>query len=164
VDDHAIKPKIGLTFLPGADTPQVNAQEELSMTQQTPEQRDPQWRLTTAGALLLHTTVHKDMTISFTDNTAAVISNTRKRLSSDGPFTDPNISPKALALRKNADRVVTIDSDNVKLVSDLRQEKWDLEAVLVEVDQAALMDLISNYQRVITRGGPDLPMTETVSL
>ena len=162
VDDNAVKPKVGLTFLPGADTPQVNQQEELAMTQATPDQKDSAWRVTTAGALLFNTTVHKDMTISFFDNTAAVVSATRKRMSGDGPFTDPNTSPKALALRRATDRVVTIDSDNVKIVSDLHSEKWDLEAVLVEVDQASLMDLISNYQRVITRGGPDLPTTETV--
>ncbi|RMZ77816.1 hypothetical protein DV737_g4147, partial [Chaetothyriales sp. CBS 132003] len=161
VEENAIKPKVGLTFLPGADTPQVNALEEMLMTQLTPDQKDSAWRVTTAGALLFNTTVHKDMTISFSDNTAAVVAATRKRLSDDGPLSDPNISSKALSLRRTTDRIVTIDSDQVKLVNDLHSEKWDLEAVLVEVDQTALMDLISNYQRVITRGGPDLPTTET---
>ena len=130
VDENAVKPKVGLTFLAGADTPQVNAQEELSMTQETPDQKDSAWRVTTAGALLFNTTVHKDMTISFFDNTAAVVSATRRRQSCEGPFTDPNISPKSkdLALRRAADRMVTIDSDKIKIVSDLNSEKWDLEA------------------------------------
>ena len=162
VDENAVKLKVGLTFLPGADTPSVNQLEMMSMTQTTPDQRDPAWRVTTAGALLFNTTVHDDMTISFADNTAAVVRANRKRVSGDGPFTDPNVGSRALAVRKTVDRIVTIDSDNVKLVNELHSEKWDLEAVLVEVDQASLMDLISNYQKVIRKGGPDLPTTEIV--
>lgn len=160
----AIKPKVGLTFLAGADTPQVNQLEELSMTQHTPDQKDASWRVMTAGALLVNFTVRKDMTISFSDRTAAVVHAYRKRIGSDGPFMDPNVSPKALAVRRSADRYITIDSRNVSLVSDLNTDNWDLEGLLIEVDASSLMDLISNYQRVINRGGPDLPTAETVSM
>jgi hypothetical protein len=164
IRDDAIKPKVGLTFLAGADTPQVNQLEELSMTQHTPDQKDASWRVMTAGALLVNFTVRKDMTVSFADNTAAVVHAYRKRMGSDGPFTDPNIHPRAIAVRRNADRFVTIDSRNVNMVTDLSSDNWDLEGLLVEVDSSSLMDLISNYQRVINRGGPDLPTAETVCL
>jgi hypothetical protein len=163
VREDAIKPKVGLAFLAGADTPQVNQMEELSMTQHTPDQKDASWRVMTAGALLVNFTVRKDMTVSISDNTAAVVHAYKKRVGSDGPFIDPNISPKALALRRSSDRCVTIDSKNVNMVNDLSADTWDLEGLLVEVDSSSLMDLISNYQRVINRGGPDLPITETVS-
>jgi hypothetical protein len=162
VNEDAIKPKVGLTFLAGADTPQVNQLEELSMTQHVPEQKDASWRVMTAGALLVNSTVRKDMTISFTDRTAEVVHAYRKRTGSTGSFIDPNISPKALAVRRSVDRYVTIDSKNVSLVSDLGSDHWDLEGLLIEVDSSSLMDLISNYQRVISRGGPDLPTAETV--
>ena len=164
VREDAIRPRVGITFLPGADTPQVNQMEEISMTQAIPDQKDAQWRVNTAGALLVNFTVRKDMTISFSDNTAAVISATRRRQSGEGPFTDPSVSSRAVAVRRVTDRFVTIHSDNVKIVNDLHSEKWDLDGLLVEVDQTSLMSLISNYQRVIRRGGPDLPVTETVSL
>ena len=77
---------------------------------------------------------------------------------------DPNISSRAVAVRRNADRYLTIDSKNVSIVSDLSSNNWDLAALLVEVDSSSLMDLISNYQRIINRGGPDLPTAETIQL
>lgn len=163
IREEAVKPKIGLTFLPGADTPQVNQMEEIQMTQMTADQKDASWRVNTAGALLVNFSVRQDMTISFSDNTAAVVNALRRRQSGgDGPFVESNMGSKALAIRKAADRFVTIDSDNVKIVNDLSLEKWDLDGLLVEVDQSSLMSLISNYQRVIRRGGPDLPTAETV--
>ena len=163
VREEAAKPKIGLTFLPGADTPQVNQMEEIQMTQVIPDQKDASWRVNTAGALLVNFSVRQDMTISFSDNTAAVVDAIRRRQSGlDGPHAEPNMGSKALAIRRAADRFVTIDSDNVKIVNDLNSEKWDLDGLLVEVDQSSLMSLISNYQRVIRRGGPDLPTAETV--
>lgn len=163
VREEAVRPTVGLTFLPGADTPQVNQMEEIQMTQITPDQKDASWRVNTAGALLVNFSVRQDMTISFSDNTAAVINAMRRRQSgADGPVVEPNMSSKALAIRRAADRFVTIDSANVKIVNDLNSESWDLDGLLVEVDQSSLMSLISNYQRVIRRGGPDLPTTETV--
>lgn len=163
VREEAAKPKIGLTFLPGADTPQVNQMEEIQMTQTTPDQKDASWRVNTAGALLVNLSVRQDMTILFSDNTAAVVDAMRRRHSGlDGPQVEPNMGSKALAVRRTADRFVTIDSDNVKIVNDLNSEKWDLSGLLVEVDQSSLMSLISNYQRVIRRGGPDLPPAEIV--
>ena len=164
VRDDAIKPKVGITLLMGTDSPQVSQMEELSMTQHTPDQKDASWRVMTAGALLVNFSVRKDMTVSFSDRTPAVIQAYRKRIGRDGPFVDPNISPKAIAVRRNVDRFITIDSMNVSIVSDLSSDNWDLEALLVEVDSSSLMDLISNYQRIISRGGPDLPTAETIQL
>ena len=164
VHDDAIRPKVGITFLMGTDAPQVNQMEEFSMTQHTPDQKDASWRVMTAGALLVNFTVRKDMTVSFSDRTAAVVHAYRKRMSSDGPFMDPRTSTRAIAVRRNADRLVTIDSRNVNIVSDLSADNWDLEALLVEVDSSSLMDLISNYQRIINRGGPGLPTAETIQL
>lgn len=40
VDENAAVPRIGLTFLPGADKPQVTRLEQISMAGQQPEQRD----------------------------------------------------------------------------------------------------------------------------
>jgi hypothetical protein len=44
---------VGLTFLRGADKPQVNRYEQNDKSQGDPDQRDATWRLNTAGSLLL---------------------------------------------------------------------------------------------------------------
>ncbi|KPI43459.1 uncharacterized protein AB675_6973 [Cyphellophora attinorum] len=113
---------------------------------------------------LIRHSVRKDMTVHAVDNTAAVVDAYRRRRSGEGLFVDPSVPSRALSHRRKPDRLVTIDSDNVHIVRDLSNQKWDLEAVLIEVDQSSLMSLISNYQQVIRRGGPDLPMAETLQL
>jgi hypothetical protein len=131
VREEAIRPKIGLTFLPGADTPQVNQMEEIQMTQVTPDQKDASWRVNTAGALLVNFTVRQDMTIAFSDNTAAVINAMRRRqIGVDGPLVEPSMGSKALATRRAADRFVTIDSDNIKIVNDLMRKNGTLTGSL----------------------------------
>jgi hypothetical protein len=134
------------------------------MTDEMPDQKLALWRLHTAGALLTNFSVRKDMTVHAVDNTAAVVDAYRRRQSGEGLFVDPSVPSRALSHRRKPDRLVTIDSDNVHIVRDLSNKKWDLEAVLIEVDQSSLMSLISNYQQVIRRGGPDLPMAETLQL
>jgi hypothetical protein len=99
IREEALKPKIGLTFLPGADTPQVNQMKEIQMTQATADRKDASWRVNTADALV-NFSVRQDMTISFPDNTAAVVNAIRKRQNGgDGPLVEPNMGSKALALR-----------------------------------------------------------------
>jgi hypothetical protein len=165
VIEDAIKPKIGIAFLAGADTPQVTQMEQIQMSQKEPDQKDASWRVNTAGALLNNFDVDKSISIIETDNTPAVIAAARQRMNATGPFTDPNASSnqRALALRRHQDRIVTIDSDNVKIVNVLSSEKWDLEGLLVEVDQSSLMAVILNYRHIINRGGSNLSCGETVS-
>ncbi|EXJ77115.1 hypothetical protein A1O3_10273 [Capronia epimyces CBS 606.96] len=165
VDDEAIRPKIGITFLPGADTPQVNQMEQIQMTNLEPDQKDASWRVNTAGALLKNFDVDKSMSIIFTDNTPAVVASARQRMNATGPFIEPSTSSqRAVAVRQPHDRMVTIDSDNVKIVNTLSSEKWDLEGLLVEVDQSSLMAVILNYRQIINRGGSNLPCGETIKL
>jgi hypothetical protein len=163
-DPAVIQPKIGITFLAGADTPQVNQMEEVSMTQRIPDQKTPAWRVMTAGALLTNFTFSKAMTIEHTDMTPTIVQAFRDRHTTDGQFVSPSAPSRAITSRRKPDRLLTIDSDNVKIVNDLSQEPWDLEAVLIEVDQSSLIALISNYQGLIRRCGPDLPLTETIQL
>ena len=163
--DDAIKPKIGITFLAGADAPQVTQMEQIRMSRLKPDQKDASWRVNTAGALLMNFEVDRSMSILVTDNTAAVVTSARQRGISTGPFLDPSLpsSQKALVLRQPAERIVTIDSENVKIVNVLSSEKWDLEGLLIEVDQSSLMAVILNYRQIIQRGGANLPCGETVS-
>lgn len=163
-DPAVIQPKIGITFLAGADTPQVNQREEASMTQIIPDQKTPTWRVMTAGALLTNFTFSKAMTIEHTDMTPSIVQAYRSRNSNDGPFINPSAPSRAISTRRKPDRLLTIDSDKVKIVNDLSLEPWDLEAVLIEVDQSSLIALISNYQGLIRRCGPDLPLNETIQL
>jgi hypothetical protein len=165
VIDGTIRPKIGITFLAGADTPQVNQMEQISMSRLEPDQKDASWRVNTAGALLKNFEVDKSMSIIFKDNTPAVVASARRRLNASGPFVESAspTSQKALAIRTPADRIVTIDSENVKIVNALSGENWDLEGLLIEVDQSSLMAVILNYRQIIQRGGANLPCGETVS-
>jgi hypothetical protein len=140
--DGVIEPRIGITFMPGADTPQVNMMEQIDMTQKTPDQKDARWRVNTAGALLRNFEVDKDMSVTQTDNTPAVVANARRRrVFEDGPFFERTAPSKAVAHRgrDRGDRTVTIDSDNVKIVNNLNEGNWDLEATLIEVDQSSLV-------------------------
>ncbi|KAL8897053.1 MAG: hypothetical protein Q9207_007412 [Kuettlingeria erythrocarpa] len=71
---------------------------------------------------------------------------------------------KALVSRKRHIDAVTIDSERVTVVHDLRSGNWDLRGLLIEVDWSSLWDLIVNYQNIIAGGGPDMTFVETKGL
>jgi GTPase SAR1 family protein len=50
--DFAAVPRIGLTFIPGADSPQVTRLEQIGTAGQDPDQKDANWRSNTAASLL----------------------------------------------------------------------------------------------------------------
>jgi hypothetical protein len=161
---NAVEPKIGMTFMAGADLPQVTEQEQIGMTQRQPEQKDAAWRVNTAGTLLLNYEVERDLSVIHTDNTPTVVKNARdRRVFEDGPVFQPSNPQRALASTKNReDRTVTIDSDNVEIVNNLAAGNWDLESTLIEVDGQSLIGLIVNYRHLIHRGGSALTSEETV--
>ncbi|KAK5063012.1 hypothetical protein LTR84_005088 [Exophiala bonariae] len=166
VIDGTITPKVGITFLAGADNPQVNQMEQISMSRLEPDQKDASWRVNTAGALLKNFEFDQSMSIICSDNTSAVVASARQRASVSGPFVE-STSPsnqRALAIRNPMNQVVTIDSESVIIVNSLSGENWDLEGVLIEVDQSSLMAVIVNYRKIIQRGGANLPGGETVAV
>ena len=165
VADGVVEPRVGITFMAGADTPQVNMNEQIDMTQNIPDQKDALWRVNTAGALLRNFEVDKDMSITQTDNTPTVVASARhRRVFEDGPFFERTAPSKAIARRgrDRSDRTVTIDSDNVKIVNNLNEGNWDLEATLIEVDQSSLVALMINYKTLIRQDGSALTFTRTV--
>jgi hypothetical protein len=164
VDESAVMPRIGLTFLAGADAPKVNQMEELQMSQAIPDQMDSSWRVTTAGTLLTDLRFDDKMMFKQTDVTPAVTANTRNRqLGLSVAPLDQTGTAQALATRRPGDGRVTISSEHVRLVRDLKDGRWDLEGMLVEVDGSSMHDLFWNYHKLIVRTGPDLPPAETVS-
>lgn len=139
--------------------------EQMDMTQKIPDQKDARWRVNTAGALLRNFEVDKDMSVTQTDNTPSVVANARRRrVYEDGPFFERTAPSKSIAHRgrDRGDRTVTIDSDNVKIVNNLNEGNWDLEATLIEVDQSSLVALMINYKTLIRRDGSALTFTRTV--
>lgn len=157
LSETALIPRVGLTFMPGADTPQVNRMEQIGMACTTPDQKSASWRVNTAGTLLNDFEVDTDLSIIQSDNTAHVIARSQKRnLLSD---THPKM---ALSSRRADERTVTIHSDHVKIVNNLSAGTWDLECTLIEVDGSSLVNLIVNYRHLIYRGGPALNFAETV--
>ena len=162
VIDSAPVLTVGLKFLPGADKPQVNRTEQFNMEGKEADQKDAHWRVATAGSLLSQFNVSQDLQITQTDQTASIIARAkyqaqeRDRRSSD--------SRKVLLMRKRYPDTVTIDSERVNIVKDLRNGQWDLRGLLVEVDWSSLWDLMINYRNLIAKGGPEMTFEETKTL
>ena len=139
VDEQAPVPRIGLTFLPGADKPQVTRLEQISMAGLQPEQKDALWRVNTAASLLMQFSVSSDLSIVQDEQTRMVASRVTNRLHKNKIDMQISNSSTALlnmsmlSLQQKQDRV-TIDSQFVKIVNDLRVGEWDLESTLIEVD------------------------------
>lgn len=153
---------VGLTFLPGADKPQVNRSEQISMEGKEADQKDALWRVATAGSLLSQFNVSPNLQIEQTDQTASIVARANfQARERDRQFSDPR---KALARRKRDSDTVTIDSARVTIVKDLRNGDWDLRGLLVEVDGISLWDLMVNFQSIIARGGPQMTFEETRTL
>lgn len=161
--ETAVIPKIGITFMAGADAPQVNRMEQVGMKENAPDQKNAIWRVNTAGTLLHDFEVDSDLSITQSDNTSEVIARSCKRiLASDDSYIASNSMKRALISNRYDDRTVTIHSDYVEIVNDLSAGKWDLESTLIEVDGASLTNLTVNYRHLIHRGGPALTFSETV--
>jgi hypothetical protein len=169
VDESAAVPRIGLTFLPGADKPQVTRLEQISMAGQEPDQKEAIWRVNTAASLLMQFSVSSDLSIVQSyqgDQTTMVASRVKNRLHKNRMDMAPpssstslmNIS--SLSLQAKQDRL-TIDSQHVRIVNDLRIAEWDLESTLIEVDGSSITKLMVNFRHLISRGGPDMTFEET---
>lgn len=155
---------VGLTFLPGADKPQVNRSEQIYMEGKEADQKDALWRVNTAGSLLSQFNVSPDLQIVQTDQTASIVTRAKyhaRDRDRDRQFTDQR---KALARRNRDPDIVTIDSERVTIVKDLRNGDWDLRGLLVEVDWSSLWDLMVNYRNLIAGGGPEMTFEETRTL
>jgi hypothetical protein len=159
----AVTPRIGITFMAGADTPQVNRMEQVGMTRNPPDQKSATWRVNTAGTLLHDFEVDTDLSITQSDNTSQVIARYRERnMLTDRQYSASNVAKHALVAKGWNDRTVTIHSDHVSIVKDLTSRSWDLESTLIEVDGSSLTSLMVNYRHLIYRGGPSLSFAETV--
>ncbi|KAG8527775.1 uncharacterized protein KY384_007929 [Bacidia gigantensis] len=130
VQESAVNLMVGLSFLPGADKPQVNRFEQTDMAGNAPDQKDAMWRVNTAGSLLTNHDVAQDLSIIQTEQTSKVVRKVIDRRRNEDWLS----RKKVKMIGEIAPDAVTIDSKRVKLVSDLRTSQWDLEAMLVEVD------------------------------
>ena len=160
--DSAPTLTVGLTFLPGADKPQVNRSEQINMEGKDADQKDAAWRVATAGSLLSQFDVSPDLQIVQTDQTASIVIKAKYHAQDrDRKFPDQQ---KTLTRRRRYPDTVTIDSECVTIVKDLRNGDWDLRALLVEVDWSSLWDLMVNYRNLIAGGGPEMTFEETRTL
>ena len=154
--------KVGLVFLPGADKPQVNRSEQISMEGKEADQKDALWRVATAGSLLSQFNVSQDLSIVETDQTASIVKKAKSKAHEcDRGFLDQR---KALIRRGQDQDTVTIDSEKVTVVNDFSNREFDLKGLLVEVDWSSLWDLIMDYRTLIARGGPEMTFEETRDL
>ena len=183
VNETGVFLRIGLTFLPGANKPEVNRLEQINMAGKEPDQKDALWRVNTAATLLTHFVVMQDLCVVRYDRTAEIARKARdardarmRHQSQTQPGPVPSSSHGAL--RKSSPTTqndsltiggkkyghVNIDSDCVKLVNDLRIGEWDVQATLIEVDMGSLLDLITNYRSLINQSGPEMSFQETEQL
>ncbi|MCJ1358322.1 MAG: hypothetical protein MMC33_008321 [Icmadophila ericetorum] len=168
VDEAGVVLKVGLTYLPGANKPEVTRLEEISMAGKRPDQRDAIWRVNTAATLLWNFDVSSDLAIIQSDRTGEIAREAKMRLNSRAAsYTDSKFSwkdskkpSKSLIIRGKQYDPVTIDSDAVAIVNDLRVEGvWDIQATLIEVDMPSLLGLITNYKYLISTIGPGMSST-----
>ncbi|KAL8669593.1 MAG: hypothetical protein Q9168_005825 [Polycauliona sp. 1 TL-2023] len=155
--------RVALKFLPGADKPQVSRSEQLNMEGKEADQRDAPWRVATAGSLLTQCSISSDLQIMKADQTPSIMARAKHQYDCDGQFSDQRKNLSRSIRKYNSDEV-TIDSEQVTLVNDLRNGTWDLRGLLVEVDWSSLWDLIMNYRNIISGGGPDMTFEETQNL
>ena len=154
--------RVGLIFLPGADKPQVTRDEQRALQSAAPYQKSAMWRLNTAGPLLSNFDITADLSIKTTDMTQSISKRARRRLHKESGSAKPQF--QQLTLREWKDKAVTIDSEHVEIVEDLRGCDWDLQATLIEVDGTSLLGLTTNYRHMISRGGPNMSFDETRGL
>ena len=163
VQDAAVVLYVGLTFLPGADKAQVNRSEQTDMAGGELNQKSSDWRVNTAGSLLMQFDVSADLSIVKKDQTAVIANKAKERISlkdSRLSYLPPQKKSVQLHGQEYPD-AVTIDSECVKIVKDLRAGEWDIQCTLIEVDASSLWDLIVNYKHLISRGGPNMSFEET---
>jgi len=162
---------VGLTFIPGADEPQVARIELDDMIGEDPDQMTALWRVNTAGSLLKQFTIDKSLRVIETDCTGAIIARARNRQSSENrprSLRDERLAAdqELSLIRRGLKRelVCNIDSDEVKLVKDLRAGNWDIESTLIEVDSSALTNLMVNFKHLLMVGGPQMSFDEMATI
>ena len=132
-----------------------------------PDQQTAEWRVNTAGNLLLDLEVTQDMRVIFSDATPQVLDHTRKKRDGILPFLPNQKAADALILAsKEKVPIVNIDSEQVKLVSDLRRHsgEFDLESTLIEVDATSMMNLLVNFRLIIQNRNASQDLDETRNL
>ena len=123
----------------------------------------------------MHFSVSSDLSIvqSYHVDTTAVLASRvktrlhRKNVGSTSENTNSaliNMSSLSLQSLQSKQSRVTIDSNSVKIVNDVRRGEWDLEATLIEVDGSSITKLMVNFRHLISRGGPEMTFEETRSL
>jgi hypothetical protein len=124
------------------------------------------WRVNTAGHLLNDFEVLNDLSYVTIDRTAAIAQKARERLNRQFPSPFPSPSSYAVVVRNREFDAVTIDSEQVTIVSDLRSHagEFDLESTLIEVDGPSLLSLMVGYKTLIQRRDPASNLDETKTL
>lgn len=176
VRENARTLRVGLTFLQGADKPQVMRLEQAHMNQkEPPDQRTPEWRGKTAATLLKVHDITQQLELDVKYSPPKLIDRhtERKGVAPDSHFGYSNIPhyardgrhgtqydhPNSRAIEPSLDRLAeydTIDSDLVHIVHDLRDHEgqFDVESTLVEVDHDSMVSLMVGYRHVVMRNGP----------
>jgi len=165
--------QVGLTFIPGADEPQVARIELDDAIGENPDQMTALWRVNTAGSLLKQFVIDKNLLVIEKDCTGDIVERAQRRQYLENK---PRLARNESAKKKESraadqeraliqrglkrDHVCNIDSSEVKLVKDLRAGTWDIESTLIEVDSSALTNLMVNFRRLNMVGGPQMEFTE----
>jgi hypothetical protein len=170
VDKSAAVPSVGLTFLLGADPPQVVRHEISNIAGIEPDQKSALWRINTAASLLTDFVISTDFSITKrynADSVQTLLNRTKKSIQLQGHDSQlqANRNSNIAFASKARDREpITIDSDLVKVVNNLQEHQWDLQSMLIEVDGSSLLNLIINFTHLISRGESDMNPEETKTL
>lgn len=160
--------KVGIVFLPGVDRPTVTQlEQDMLMADYKADQMNAEWRVNTAGQLLLDFEVTKDLRVIASDSTPTVLENSRRRKDSLLTSLIPGQKIEAVVVAgKERHPTVNIDSEQVTLVPDLRYYagQFDLESTLIEVDETSIVNLLVNFQIIIETKNAAHGLDETRNL
>ena len=169
--------RVGIDFLPGSNRPEVARLEQDLYDKRPPDQRSAQWRVGTAQTLLSNFSINSDMSFSREDMSMQIVAHSMRRAnerksykkydrSNNSGRTSPSNSKenKKISRWTNEKKYIEIDSNNVRLVNDLSEGHWDVQATLIEVDEKALLDIMINCRNLIQKRGLEMNNSETKDL
>jgi hypothetical protein len=148
--DGAVNLKAAVQFIAGADPQLVTLLEQDELKTHDPRTKSPRWRAHTTAKLLSDFEIRSDLVVNQQDNTAEILGIAQK----NSPRGSQNW---ALGLRGSGiDSIVTIDSDNVQMVNDLRSTAADgvhLKSTCIELDGMSLLGLVVNFRNLMNQEG-----------
>jgi hypothetical protein len=166
--DKAPSIHVAIHYVPGADRAQVNMMENAELNKDARVEKSNEWKVLTAGNMLLELEVQRDLGIREFDQTAELIAKHKARHRGYTPSTAVADGIQKMSLtRPSEEDTVNISSKDVTIVNAFsKAPDVDLECTCIEIDGASLLNLIYNFRNLIKTQGQhaNISSAETVRI